>query len=156
MLHPLYELLIDKFLEKAHIPRDGNAIHDELKKKYPNCSLPNPRTFQRFLDAETHNPRESVLGYMSAYVLEISAKELEDAQSKNKFKNFYDSFLDDPYAEIKTASANSLYVIMKEKVINVTQKITSPENKILVLLYVVTMIAVILFVCVIIISLKNK
>lgn len=145
--NPLYERLILAFFEKASISHDGLSVHSELKKKYVKSNLPNPRTFQRFLDAETLNPRDGLLGYMAAYILEIHPKEVEMAEKENTLGDYFMSFLENPKPRRKFISA--LSVVLPQfsvRVKSVVQKVVQPEKKILVMLYVVSAMAVIMFV----------
>lgn len=149
--NPLYEKLILAFFEKALITHDGTSMHAELKKKYAKCNLPNPRTFQRFLDAETINPRDNVLGYIAAYILNIKPKEVEKSEAENKLGDFFTAFLENPKPQSQL-KRNALLVIELTRYLiktlkkTVVQKIIQPEKKILVILYVVTAIAVSMFV----------
>lgn len=95
-----YEKLIKAFCKKAEVEQDAVLIFKFLNSMYGTCYLPNLRTFERFLNGETKNPRESVLGFMSAYVLDVPKKEIERADLDNSlvkyFYEFMHSFLDSP------------------------------------------------------------
>lgn len=84
-----HENLIKAFCEKAKIDRNAVSLFKVLNSVYSNCYLPNSRTFERFLNGETKNPRETVLGFMSAYVLDIPNKEVELADLNNSLDKYY-------------------------------------------------------------------
>lgn len=65
-----YEKLITAFSEKAKIESDATQIANTLKKAFPNSNLPVSKTIKRFLNGETAHPRESLLGFLAAYVLD--------------------------------------------------------------------------------------
>jgi hypothetical protein len=88
----LYEGLFSAFLEKAHIERDANQVAHKLKEAYPNCNLPVSKTIRRVLDGETAHPRETLLGFLSAYVLDKREEEVLEADQKNKLGEFHKIF----------------------------------------------------------------
>ncbi len=93
-MNSLYEILIIKFIEKAQIHRDPFEVFKVLQQKYPDSNLPSARTFQRFFESETKHPRESTLGFMAAYILEIRSQEIESAFKDDEIGLFYVSFLE--------------------------------------------------------------
>lgn len=158
-MNPLYEKLILAFFEKVQIKHDGVSVHIELKKKYPKSNLPNPRTFQRFLDAETHNPRDSVLGYMSAYLLDLNPKEVELAEMENNLGDFFTSFLENPKPQPKRKKNSAFQIQLPHFSIrtmskSVIQKVIKPKKRILFLLYIASLIAVVMLVYILFMSFK--
>ena len=99
-----YEKLITAFCEKANVDCDAALIHEVLNKVYGTCYLPNVRTFERFLTCETKTPRESTLGFMCAYILDIPQIEVERADFENLliqyFYKFMKELLDTPTTKI--------------------------------------------------------
>lgn len=87
-----YEKLFTAFLEKAKVDRDANQIVTALRQAYPNCNLPVPKTIKRLITGETSNPRESLLGFLAAFVLEIPETEVVEADQKNRLGDFYKTF----------------------------------------------------------------
>ena len=60
-----------------------------LKKAYPNCHLPVDKTIKRVLNGETTHPRETLLGFLAAYILDKTEEEVSEADKKNKLGDFY-------------------------------------------------------------------
>jgi hypothetical protein len=89
----LYERLIDAFVSKAKIDRDAHQIAQTLKHAFPESTLPVEKTIKRFLSGETHNPRETFLGFWAAYVLGETAENVLKADRSNTVGVFYDTFL---------------------------------------------------------------
>lgn len=88
-----YEKLITTFSEKAKIESDATQIANTLKKAFPNSNLPVSKTIKRFLNGETAHPRESLLGFLAAYVLDKTEVEVIEADKKNSLGEFYKTFL---------------------------------------------------------------
>jgi hypothetical protein len=89
----LYERLIDAFISKAKIDRDAHQIAQTLKQTYPECALPVEKTIKRFLSGETHNPRDTFLGFWAAYLLDETAENVLKADRSNTVGNFYQTYL---------------------------------------------------------------
>lgn len=89
----LYEKLITAFLTKAKIEREANQISQTLKTAYPNCTLPVDKTIKRFLTGETHNPRDTFLGFWAAFILDKTEAEVIDADKNQKLGDFYQAFV---------------------------------------------------------------
>jgi hypothetical protein len=89
----LYERLIDAFISKAKIERDAHQIAQTLKQAYPECTLPVEKTIKRFLSGETHNPRDTFLGFLAAYILDETAENVLKADRNNTVGAFYETFL---------------------------------------------------------------
>lgn len=88
----LYEELFTSFIEKANINRDSCLIAQTLKQAYPNCNLPVSKTIKRLLSGETAHPRETLLGFMAAFILNKTETEVLEADYKNKLGEFYKTF----------------------------------------------------------------
>lgn len=93
-MNQLYEHLFTSFSEKAKIKRDAIQIAHTLKTTYPNCNLPVHKTIKRVLVGETTNPRDTLLGFLSAFVLDKTEEEVLEADKKNKLGEFYKTFLE--------------------------------------------------------------
>jgi len=93
-MNTLYDNLITQFTQKAQIKRDADEVLKVLNNKYPDCSLPNARTFQRFFESKTSNPRDSTLGFMAAYIMDIESKTIETAYKKDQIGAFYNLFIE--------------------------------------------------------------
>jgi hypothetical protein len=89
----LYERLIDAFVSKAKIDRDAHQIAQTLKHAYPECTLPVEKTIKRFLSGETHNPRDTFLGFWAAYILGETAENVLKADRNNTVGAFYEIYL---------------------------------------------------------------
>ncbi len=87
-----YEELFTAFIEKANIKRDPCQIAQTLKEAYPNCNLPVSKTIKRCFNGETAHPRETLLGFLSAYILDKTEAEVLEADRKNKLGDFYKIF----------------------------------------------------------------
>ena len=90
----IYEKLFTDFLEKANIERDALHIVHTLKQAYPNCNLPVSKTIKRLLSGETAHPRETLLGFMAAFILNKTETEVLEADHKNRLGDFYKIFSD--------------------------------------------------------------
>jgi formylglycine-generating enzyme required for sulfatase activity len=114
----LYEKLITAFLDKAQIERDANQIAHVLKDAYPSANLPNTKTIKRFLTGETHNPRETFLGFLAAFVLNKTEDNVENAYTNGTLGTFYDAFLTGENKEapsVKTAQSAPTQAEMPKK-----------------------------------------
>jgi hypothetical protein len=89
----LYERLIDAFIAKAKIDRDAHQIAQTLKQAYPECTLPVEKTIKRFLSGETHNPRDTFLGFWAAYILGETAENVLKADRNNAVGAYYETLL---------------------------------------------------------------
>lgn len=88
-----YEKLITAFLNKAKIEREANQIAHTLEKSYPAANLPNTKTIKRLLTGETHHPREILLGFLAAFVLDKTEEEVVKADKDVQLGDFYAAFL---------------------------------------------------------------
>jgi formylglycine-generating enzyme len=94
-MNPLYEKLIADFLAKANIERDATQIEEALKRVYPFLNLPVEKTIKRFINGETAKPRETLTGFMAAFVLDKKKEEVEEANEKNEVGAFFQTFRED-------------------------------------------------------------
>jgi formylglycine-generating enzyme required for sulfatase activity len=92
-MNQLHEKLIIEFLAKANIQKDATLIYNALKIAYPNCNLPVDKTFHRFINGETNNPRDTVLGFLAAFILETSEVDVTEAYQKDRLGEFYKTFV---------------------------------------------------------------
>jgi formylglycine-generating enzyme len=93
-MNPLYEKLIADFLAKAQIERDATLIAETLKKVYPVANLPVEKTIKRFINGETAKPREALLGFMAAYVLDKTQEEVEIANGNTEVGTFFQTYFE--------------------------------------------------------------
>ncbi|MBL7816054.1 MAG: hypothetical protein JNL70_13640 [Saprospiraceae bacterium] len=123
-MNPIYRKLSTAFLEKANIERDPLQISHKLKEAYPNCHLPCNKTIKRFLNGETANPRESLLGFLAAYTLNKPETEVLEADQKNKLGNFYELFLVQLDNNTATSQAHYSFIrippLSKDRLKNIT------------------------------------
>ena len=121
-MNPLYEKLIAAFIAKADIGRDALHIAETLKAAYPVWNLPVEKTIKRFINGETAKPRETLTGFMAAYVLDKKMEEVGEANEKNEvgaffqtFRENYEQALTEENAAQSTPSVKELEMALKRR-----------------------------------------
>jgi hypothetical protein len=77
--------------------------------------LPVEKTIKRFLSGETHNPRDTFLGFWAAYVLDETAENVLKADRNNTVGAFYETFLQMPTPSIPSASSRHGDTVKQEE-----------------------------------------
>lgn len=107
----LYETLVASFAEKAKIERDAAQFVQVLRDAYPSCKLPVEKTISRFLNGETSSPQVTSLGFLAAYVLGKSEKEVSQAYQDGSLKEFYVEFTDNQPLSVATTEKNKKWLV---------------------------------------------